>query len=542
MPAHPNLPQVNKNVQVISMLWGQKAKADDGRIRLAQYAGSWYEADAKKLHLQLNAYFDQANPLVDGLAIARLQVESKQPEQPILALVAPHAGYIFSGQAAAYAYKSARKQAVNRVFLLGPSHHVGFAGAALPEASVFQTPLGDLPVDQEIVNQLRQYPLFASLPHVHQVEHSLELQLPFIKEAFADCSLVPIVVGTLQDEHEVKMLAEILKRYIGQNDLVIVSSDFTHFGSRYDYLPFVENVRENIQLLDGQAFSHISQLDLPGFQQFHRQTKDTICGFYPLSVLLAILPAGSQASLLTYYTSADVSESIGQNDRENSVSYLAIAFSGKGWLGDSAKESNLILSQQDKASLLKLSRATLASYVKEKKVPTLAELGVALTPSLNEPRGAFVTLYKHMGNKQVEVKDASLSSRINKQLRGCIGYIWPFQPLFKAVIENTISASLRDPRFAPVKAEELDYIFIDINVLTAPKRVASASEIVLGRDGIVLYKRDHQSVFLPSVPVEFGWDLEKTLNELSLKAGLSRDDWRKDTQFDVFQSESFAEM
>ena len=133
------------------------------------------------------------------------------------------------------------------------------------------------------------------------------------------------------------------------------------------------------------------------------------------------------------------------------------------------------------------------------------------------------------------------TDRSHKELRGCIGYIWPVKHLFQAVLDNTIGACSRDYRFVPVTANELKDIQIDINVLTAPQRVSSYKDIVVGKDGVVMYKDGKQAVFLPSVATEFGWDLNELLTQLSLKAGCGADGWKQSARFDVFQSTSFEE-
>ena len=188
-----------------------------------------------------------------------------------------------------------------------------------------------------------------------------------------------------------------------------------------------------------------------------------------------------------------------------------------------------MLSQEDKKNLLILAQSTLESYVKFQKKPTLEILGIASTPSFQEPRGVFVTLYLR-------------TSHGAKNLRGCIGTLQPLQPLFQAVIENTINACSRDSRFIKVREEELSNIFLEINVLTVPCVVASYRDIRLGVDGIILSCQGRQAVFLPSVAMEWNWTLEETLSHLAQKAGLSAAAWKElGARFKVFQSEVFSE-
>ena len=527
------------------MFFGKLGKAQyalEG-IRQPMYAGSWYEGDGEKLACQLDTFIADAVPIVDSHSAHLITADNHPLSNPVLSIIVPHAGYFFSGKAAAHAYKAVQGQMVKRVFLLGPSHHTGFHGIALPFAVTFATPVGDLEVDKEVVAELSDYPLFARMPEVHRVEHSLEMQLPFIRKAFGEVKIVPIIVGTLVDDAEIHLVAEILKRYISKEDLVVVSSDFTHYGPRYDYRPFQDNVKENIRKLDSVAYSYINRLDLPGFLKFQQESKDTICGFYPCAILTAILPREAKSTVLKYYTS----QSTSVEDKDNSVSYLAMAFSGGSW-GEPASvrlpaSDSIELSQADKGALLKLARLTVEVYVREKKTPTAEELGITITKPMTKVLGAFVTLNKFASPREDTDRDPSSHGNAalhhGKELRGCIGHIWPLRPLYQAIIENAINACSRDYRFEPVRPDELKDIHIEISVLTPMRRISSYHDIVLGRDGIVLLKDGHQSVFLPFVHTEFGWDLKETLTQLSHKAGLEPTAWQSGAKFDVFQAVVF---
>ena len=497
--------------------------------RQAAFAGTWYESDPKKLRPQLVSYLSKAKETLQSKPIEPGFSSNFEPCAPILAIVSPHAGYMFSGQTAAFAYEQAKQQKPKRIFLLGPSHYVGFDGAVLPTETIFATPLGDLVVDKDVVEELSDFPLFRQSSQVHRSEHSLEMQLPFIREAFGDVKIVPIIVGTLADEMDVQLMGQILRRYLRPDDLIVVSSDFTHFGPRYDYQPFHSDLKNNVRKLDAEAFEHLSKRDLRGFLEFKKRTNDTICGFYPCAVLASMLPDDSFGSLLRYGTSQDA---IVEDDR-NSVSYLALAFSNaakQGWHDSDENGSESSLSDSDKETLLKAARLTLEQSVRNGQRPAENESQFAVSDFLKKHSGAFVTLYK------IDPLEPN-----HKELRGCIGYIWPVKPLIQTIIDNTIGAASRDYRFQPVMQSELQDIEIDINVLTAPRRVGSYRDIVVGRDGVVMYKDGKQSVFLPSVATEFGWDLSELLTQLSLKAGLPGDAWKQNARFDVFQSQSMSE-
>lgn len=343
--------------------------------RPLRYAGSWYEADPILLEQQIDGFFSRAAllarifhpsllrrpgrpmdaaldsnfdqdsmysyspdqnsssalphqpsrpPRYESDEISGLEKKDQSPES-ICALVVPHAGYFYSGAAAAAAYQAVIRKKVSRIFLLGPSHHIGFSGVAFPKANFFETPFGNLLVDEEVVAALRQEPHFIDQEEAHAVEHSLEMQLPFIKKIFPKALLVPLLVGSLRGEQEVHDVAAALKKYLREGDLIIVSSDFTHYGPRFNYIPFQERVREKIKELDAQAYHYLQQIDVSGFLKFQKETGATICGLYPIAILLALLPSNTHASLLAYYTSQDVVT----NDPEHSVSYMAVAFSKK---------------------------------------------------------------------------------------------------------------------------------------------------------------------------------------------------------------------
>ena len=481
----------------------RSSKKENEARRALRCAGSWYEADPILLDQQIDGFFSR---------VALVEKKHQSPEF-ICALVVPHAGYAYSGAAAAAAYQVVIGKKVERIFLLGPSHHVAFSGVGLPKARFFETPFGDLSVDEKMVIALRQESHFLEQEEAHATEHSLEMQLPFIKKVFPKAALVPLLVGNLQGEQEVHDVAAVLKKYLREDDLIIISSDFTHYGPRFNYIPFQENVREKIKQLDAQTYYYLQQHDVAGFLKFQKETGATICGFYPMAILLATLPSNTHASLLTYYTSQDVVA----NDPEHSVSYMAVAFSKKN-----------MISENNKKSLLTLARATLKQCVKSRQIPLPESLDIVVNSALQEPQGAFVTLYLN---------------RKEKILRGCIGTILPLQPLYQAVIQNTIAAATRDFRFSPVTVEELPNIALEINVLTSPKTVASYEEIELGHDGIIFHYGGAQSVFLPTVPLQFGWDLSQTLSQLALKAGLAADAWQEaEVWFEIFQSEVISEL
>ena len=241
-----------------------------------------------------------------------------------------------------------------------------------------------------------------------------------------------------------------------------------------------------------------------------------------------------EARLIEYSTSGELT-----GDYQHSVSYLSVVFSGV-WPKSSdiaPKPGNEELSEKDKKQLLVLARKTIARYLKDKQVPEPSELGITISEAMRVPRAAFVTLKKDaVVQKPGEEKAQEVSL-----LRGCIGDIFPRRPLYKSVIGNAINAAVNDRRFRPVTIDECSDITIEISALTAPNPIMSPDKIRIGEDGIVLNKDGQSAVFLPQVAPEQGWDLNHTLTNLSMKAGLTGDAWKKGASFLVFQAVVFGE-
>ncbi len=472
----------------------------------SELAGQWYPDDAKILTEQFEQIFQKA--------------EAK-PTDNVIALILPHAGYQFSGQTAAAALKTTNKK-YKRIIVIGPSHRTPMSGMlSVPKATHYQTPLGQVPLDVEFINKLLEYPIFQNVQRAHgsQFENGVQIEIPLLQYKFQNFRLVPILTGRCS-ENTIKKAASILKTMIDENTLVIASSDFTHYGRSYGYVPFTQNVPEKLKELDMGAFEHIAKLDSKGFLEYRDKTGATICGAVPIAILLNMVDKDSKAEFVKYTTSGEL-----MGDFTNSVSYVSAAFSGKWKRGPEIKPSatEARLSEDEKEILLALARKTIVYYLKNRKTPEPADLGITITEPLKEQRAAFVTLNK------------------NSMLRGCIGDIFPRQSLYQSVISNAINAAVRDWRFAPVKMSECNDITIEISALTVPKPVASAEDIRIGTDGVVLSKNGRSAVFLPQVAPEQGWGLPETLSHLSLKAGLSADAWKEGAEFLVFQAEVFGE-
>ena len=180
-----------------------------------------------------------------------------------------------------------------------------------------------------------------------------------------------------------------------------------------------------------------------------------------------------------------------------------------------------MLNENQQKELLKIARQTIQTYVSTGKKPDFN----ITDQTLNEESGAFVTIYK------------------KGQLRGCIGNIIGYQPLWETVRDMAIESSTGDPRFSAVTEKELGDIDIEISVLSKPKRIKSIDEIILGKHGVIVRRGSNSGVFLPQVATETGWSKEEFLSYLcSHKADLSADAWKsKDTEIHIFSAQVFGE-
>ncbi|MDY0004521.1 MAG: AmmeMemoRadiSam system protein B [Polyangia bacterium] len=284
-------------------------------VRPMAKAGTWYSRDASVLGAELDRMLVSASP-------------SPLPGR-LVGLVSPHAGYRFSGPTAAYGFKLlGQARGVRRVILLGPSHQHGFRGVSVPAYTHEETPFGLLPVDPA-TSSLLEKPGFLSLPEAHAEEHSVELQLPFIKRVRQTVRVVPLVVGQM-DDALVEQAAAALAPLVGLDTVIIASSDFTHRGGHFRFevrRREGESLKDAVRRLDFGALPFIAALDAPGLRRYCAETRITMCGREPVAVMLATLAKAGisvESQVLNYTTSGDV-----LGDWESSVSYFSVALAAR---------------------------------------------------------------------------------------------------------------------------------------------------------------------------------------------------------------------
>ncbi len=451
-------------------------------VRLPAVAGAFYSGNPEALQSQIGRLLASASTST-----------TRQPK----ALIAPHAGYIYSGAIAASAYGCLLpyRDLYRRVILLGPAHRVRFRGVALPATTSFATPLGEIALDQDACRSLRSLPLVCVSEEAHALEHSLEVHLPFLQNALTSFTLVPLAVGEASSEE----IASVLDALWGdEKTLIVVSSDLSH------YLPYAK-ARE----CDEQSARMILGLRA-------ELNHDQACGATPINGLLhAAQRRGLRTQMLDLRNSDDTA-----GDRNRVVGYGSFAFYEQPDM--STNESALEIDGIEGNSLLSIARAAIAS-----------RFGLHFSASdegarLQLPGASFVTL------------------RQNGQLRGCIGSLVAHRKLSDDVRANAHAAAFEDPRFAPLRFEELRSVRIEISVLSELQTIACAdeaeavSQLRPGIDGLVVQHGTHRGTFLPQVWEHFPQP-HRFLAELKRKAGLAPDFWDTEMRLSRYRVAKWAE-
>ncbi len=476
------------------------AKAEISPVREPAVAGLFYPKDPAELARLIDSQLAKASP---------------EKFADLKAIVCPHAGYEFSGPTAAWAYKTLLGRRFETVVILAPSHYALFTGASVPAVAGYRTPLGIVSLSPKASALAKTSPCVSEPRCLVQRpgwwrqssrgdpgpgndtpdtwEHSAEVQVPFLQRVLTNFNLLPVVLG----EVDPAQVAHAVARQLDDKTLIVVSSDLSH------YHPYAE-ARE----LDQRSVKAICAVDIPAMKN------QEACGKLPILALLYLAhEKGWRARLLDYRNSGDTA-----GDKAGVVGYSAIAFFAPPQQSFNASE---------RKQLLILARRALKEAVSRSSPGAVKTNG--WPAKFLESRGCFVTLTKA------------------GELRGCIGHIFPQEPLAQAIQDNAQNAAIRDPRFPPIRQDELDQLEVEISVLSQPEPLAFNSpedllaKLQPGQDGVVLNVNGHTATFLPQV-----WEQlpEKVsfLNRLSQKAGGTPDDWRREgTQVLTYRVESFKD-
>ena len=458
-------------------------------VRPATQAGRFYDGNPQRLSHEVDSF---------------LALHAKDKTyQDVAALIVPHAGYYFSGNVAAAAYMSLPKdKTYKRIFLLGPSHHEWLDGASVnSETDYYATPLGQVKVDRETAQALiAADSSFFYRPEAHDREHCLEVQLPFLQRRFEEVSpIVPIIIST-NDFRKLKRLSETLKPYFTDENLFIVSSDFSHYPSYEDACKVDAKTGKAVESGDVEQF--ITTIDANAKTGI-RNLATSACGGFPIITLMLMMDNGYEVKHLLYQNSGDIDD----HDLSRVVGYHAFAILR-------GEEKAFSLSDEEKKMLKDIAYKSIKDSLDGKPIsnpPTL-------TFHLSSKCGAFVSLHKQ------------------GRLRGCIGHFGEDTPLYEIVAEMARAAAFEDPRFSPLHRDELDDIDIEISVLTPMRRIQSLDEFELHRHGIYIRKGYRSGTFLPQVADEVNWTKEEFVGHCSQdKAGLGWDGW-KDAELYVYEA------
>lgn len=478
-----------------------------GDVRPPAVAGKFYPASAAALRSAVEKYLQNAvAPMVSN---------------PV-AIVVPHAGYIFSGQICADGFNQARGSSYDTVVILGTNHtSPGFRKIALYSGAGFQTPLGVAETDEGIISALlKADPDCVVDAAVHREEHSVEVEVPFVQVLFPKAKIVPVIIGAPDMEVCTRfgsILADVVR---GHRVLIVASSDLSHYPSAGNAATVDRQTLAAVASMDPAALHSIiakqMALEIPNLAT-------CACGEAPvLAAMTAAKSLGAKkGSIVSYANSGDTS--IGGQDRV--VGYGAVVFSADQGIQTSAGPSVLkasgdsSLTDADKKALLLFARETLSRFFESQTIP----MARGFSPAVQAPRGVFVTLRKH------------------GQLRGCVGRIQSDQPLSRLTGAMSLAAAFQDSRFPQLQPEELSQVDIEISVLTPLHPVSGPKQIVVGRDGVWLTKGNSAAVFLPQVATEQGWGRNELLDNLCLKAGLPKECWHEGASLSTFQAIVFDE-
>jgi len=477
-------------------------------VREPAMAGKFYPADPRALRLAVENYLRDAVPGKVGLPVA---------------IVAPHAGYIYSGQIAADAWRQAQGAEYDLVVVLGTNHTAPeFRGVAIHPGTGFRTPLGVAEIDRSAAEALiAADPDCVFNADVHAREHSVEVQLPFAQVLFPKAKILPAVVGS-PDPALCERLGKALGKALGgRKGIVVASTDLSHYPSAADAGDVDRRVLAAVAGFDPAAVRAAIGREM---SRGVRGLGTCACGEAPVLAAMAAAKAlgATRGVAVSYAHSGETS--IGEPDRV--VGYGAVAFAAGPGDADTAalrapagQSPEGPLDAADKRALLAFARETIRRFLDTGTVP----LARGLPERTRRPQGTFVTLKR------------------GEELRGCIGRILPEGPLGRTVGAMALQAAFNDPRFPPVSPEELPGLSVEISALTPVKPVAGANDVVVGRDGVLLAKGGRTAVFLPQVATEQGWGRDEMLGQLCRKAGLPAGCWKEGASLSVFQAEVFGE-
>lgn len=464
----------------------------ESNIKDPNVSGQFYDADPKRLSAMVDHFVSAAAPPAAG--------------RPVRMILAPHAGYVYSGAVAGHSFQTVRDGQFKTVVIIAPSHFYGFDGVSVWKEGGFKTPLGTVAVDTEFTGKLiGSNEEFYFEPQAFEREHSLEVEIPFLQRTLKDFKIVPVIMGQASYETCAALATRLKEIIAGRTDvLIVISTDLSHYHDD----TFARK-------MDRRTLEAVAALDSKKVWQECRVGTMEMCGCVPVTTAMIYAKLnGLSAQVLKYANSGDVTD-----DKTRVVGYSSVIFSGGKT--EAAVEGVAPLSKEQKRRLIGIARSAIEEIVHKGKVFKVTEKD----QRLQEHEGAFVTIHR------------------KEHLRGCIGHIIGDQPLYLTVRDMAVAAATEDPRFPTMSKEELVDMDVEISVLSKPRVTKDVNEIVLSVHGVIIGQGARRGLFLPQVATDTGWSREEFLSELcEQKAGLPRDCWKDPkTHIEIFTADVFGE-
>lgn len=465
-------------------------------VRKPAVAGQYYPKDPEELSAKLDFLLAQVE-----------KINALEKGEKLRILIVPHAGLDYSGETAAAGFKQIEVADFSKVIIIGESHKTPLTGASVFSKGAWETPLGTVGIDEGLAEKIisKEQGIIQD-ENSHKQEHSLEMELIFLQKTLKDFKIIPILL----DQPSEKLISDLALRlaYLANDEtLVVVSTDLSHYPTW-----------ETANKVDGETIDAI----LTGEEKAFAETiKNILDQKYPNLATPACASSAVRTALqiaeilkvnnfqkIKYGNSGDIT-----GDKSQVVGYASI--------GAFSKYLNrILLDENAQQEALEIANTTLKNYLNDQETPA----ATPESPFLYQQLGVFVTLEKE------------------GQLRGCIGAFEPKTPLYETLRDTTVSSASKDPRFSPVKKEELQEIAIEISVLTPRRKIASWEDFNLGSQGIVIENGLKSGTFLPQVAKDTDWSKEKFLEELCIqKADLPKDCYKDpNSNIYVYEAQVFS--
>ncbi len=474
---------------ILNGVFGQDSPGDkDISHRPAMFAGSFYPKEPAVLQNLINEY---------------LKSEESVIEDDVAGVIAPHAGYVYSGATAGKAYRHLVGKSLDAIIIIAPSHQKYFKGASVFNGDAYVTPLGVCKCDKELCSEIASVnsDVYLSLDGHNwrdsSAEHSLEVQLPFLQTVQPNVPIVPIIMGTQNSGAINSLMQAVVKavKKLNRKVCIVASSDLSHYHSM-----------KEAKIIDKQVYDAFSSFDYFRFSLLHQSKNIEACGAGPIIVtMMACEQLGANKSFpVEYKTSGDTEAGKYHSDRV--VGYFSSILA----INKNEPESTLpIMTEDEKSLLLKVTENSVKKKIMGNKFSDTFD--IKIPEVFTKKFTGFVTLTK------------------KGELRACMGHTIPMENMYNEITYMAQVAATSDYRFGAVTQDELSDIKYEISILSRFKRVLDFNEIKVSRDGLYIKMGSQTGLLLPQVASERKWDTKTFLEQTCNKAGLPKNSYLNDT-------------